>query len=244
MQSHLGYIPVATGPLAKECRILTVDNRGHGDSDKPDDVNAYNNGDLLADDVAGAVSLTNGKPPVLVGWSIGGVIVGDYLAKYGDGAIAGLVYLGAGFVLGEGMHRFLHEDFARVVGDASSPHLPTSISGAVAVDRYCTYAPLTPEDFTVMVAASMAVPVEARIGLLAREYVDHILNTHPSVSVPARFLHGLEEQVVLPVSGEEGAAAMPNSKYVPLEKIGHSPSLECPDEVALAIREVMAESQS
>jgi len=36
---------------------------------------------------------SHARKPVVVGWSLGGVAISNYLAKYGDRAIAGAVYV-------------------------------------------------------------------------------------------------------------------------------------------------------
>jgi plasmid stability protein len=46
-----------------------------------------------ADDLATVIELSHARNPVLVGWSLGGAVISNYLAAYGDGRIGGAVYV-------------------------------------------------------------------------------------------------------------------------------------------------------
>ena len=85
--------------LAENFRLVAMDDRGHGLSDKPKD--AYGNSDLWADDVQGIISELSLDQPVLCGWSYGELIIADYLAKYGTEHIAGVNLVGAISKLGD-----------------------------------------------------------------------------------------------------------------------------------------------
>ncbi|MEM7056055.1 MAG: alpha/beta hydrolase [Pseudomonadota bacterium] len=235
VSSHLGYLPiVAQGPLAENFRLITFDNRGHGNSEKPTDMAAYQDGGILADDLAAVIGLAGDQKPIVVAWSIGGVILGDYLAKYGDDAIAGAVYLGAGHTLGEAANPYIGGGFAQYAAAMMSPDIAVSVPATIAVSMANTAKPLPPDLFTFGVATAMVVPPQARAGLVSRS-VNHISDTLPSVNVPIRFLHGTADQIVQPVSSVDAAAAAPNGEYVAIEGIGHAPSFEAPAEVISAI---------
>src|SRR5438876_4382920 len=74
-------------------RIIMYDLRGHGLSSKPTDADAYRDGRRWADDLATIIESSHAGNPVLVGWSLGGAVISNYLAAYGDGRIAGAVYV-------------------------------------------------------------------------------------------------------------------------------------------------------
>lgn len=69
---------------------MTFDMRGHGDSDKPDNAAAYASGERWADDLRAVMETAGLRRPTLVGWSLGGFVVGLYLAKYGRERTAGI----------------------------------------------------------------------------------------------------------------------------------------------------------
>ncbi|CAB3773966.1 alpha/beta hydrolase [Burkholderia sp. MSh2] len=74
-------------------RIITFDLRGHGLSDKPSGGAPYHDGRRWADDLEAVIDGSHAKKPVVVGWSLGGVVISNYLATYGDRNIAGAVYV-------------------------------------------------------------------------------------------------------------------------------------------------------
>jgi len=69
-----------TADLARDHRVLRVDLRGHGESPAGDDYGVA----TLADDVAAVVAEVDpdGPPPLLVGHSLGGMVVTAYAAAH------------------------------------------------------------------------------------------------------------------------------------------------------------------
>jgi pimeloyl-ACP methyl ester carboxylesterase len=69
-----------TADLARDHRVLRVDLRGHGESPAGDDYGVA----TLADDVAAVVAevAPDGPPPLLVGHSLGGMVVTAYAAAH------------------------------------------------------------------------------------------------------------------------------------------------------------------
>jgi pimeloyl-ACP methyl ester carboxylesterase len=73
---------------------IAYDLRGHGASDKPLDADRYTTSSFWADDLAAVIQTHNLERPVLVGWSYGGYVIADYVRKFGDAALGGLVFVG------------------------------------------------------------------------------------------------------------------------------------------------------
>ncbi len=69
-------------------------------SEAPDKVESYTSGELWAGDVAAVIAQRGLERPVIVAWSYGGYVVSDYLSAHGDGAIAGVNYVGWSVVVG------------------------------------------------------------------------------------------------------------------------------------------------
>jgi non-heme chloroperoxidase len=74
-------------------RLITYDMRGHGLSGKPEDVEAYRDGRRYAEDLSAVLNQTGARRPVLVGWSLGSVIISNYLAEFGDAGLGGIMYV-------------------------------------------------------------------------------------------------------------------------------------------------------
>jgi pimeloyl-ACP methyl ester carboxylesterase len=92
--SHLNWEGQLNSPELSRYRLITFDLRGHGLSGKPQDVQAYRDGRRWAGDLHAVLEATKAENPVLVGWSLGGAVITNYVAAYGDEEIGGLVYVG------------------------------------------------------------------------------------------------------------------------------------------------------
>lgn len=91
--SHLNWDAQLKSPRLQRHRLITYDMRGHGLSGKPTNAEAYSDGRRWADDLATVIESSHARNPVLVGWSLGGAVISNYLAVYGDNRIAGAVYV-------------------------------------------------------------------------------------------------------------------------------------------------------
>jgi non-heme chloroperoxidase len=94
-QSHLSWKKQYESSLAKEFRILTYDLRGHGDSGKPSEPDMYSEGKRWGGDLKAVISAAAFKKPTLVAWSLGGVVVLNYLHTYGGKDLSGVVFVDA-----------------------------------------------------------------------------------------------------------------------------------------------------
>ncbi|WP_280171683.1 alpha/beta fold hydrolase [Agrobacterium pusense] len=91
--SRINWDSQTADPDLQKFRLITFDLRGHGLSAKPDDADAYKDGDRWADDLDAVLRGSGATNPVLVGWSLGGVVLSNYLANHGDAGIGGLLYV-------------------------------------------------------------------------------------------------------------------------------------------------------
>jgi non-heme chloroperoxidase len=96
MQAALSWDRQTRDPdLAREFRMVAYDIRGHGMSAKPEGDGFCKPGKAWADEVKAVIDALGLRRPVLVGWSYGGRIMGDYLAEHGGGAISAMDWVGA-----------------------------------------------------------------------------------------------------------------------------------------------------
>ncbi|MCE4573901.1 alpha/beta fold hydrolase [Caballeronia sp. CLC5] len=123
--SRLNWDAQVQSPDLREYRIITYDLRGHGLSDKPSGPAPYHDGNRWGDDLAAVIQGSHARKPVVVGWSLGGVVISNYLAKYGDRAIAGAVYVDGVVELAPGQI----VDHPEVYRDMNSPDLKTHLDG-------------------------------------------------------------------------------------------------------------------
>ncbi len=66
-------------PLAEHFKVIRFDNRGAGESDRPDMPYTM---EIFADDIAGLMDYLNIKKSHISGWSLGGMIVQQFAIKY------------------------------------------------------------------------------------------------------------------------------------------------------------------
>lgn len=91
-QSRLCWRNQFESDLTNDFRLVAMDNRGHGESDKPRD--AYAESELWAEDVRSVLTELELDDVILVGWSYGGLVVLDYIEAFGTDRVTGLNLVG------------------------------------------------------------------------------------------------------------------------------------------------------
>ena len=225
-QSQLCWSRQIAGPLASEFRLVTFDLRGHGMSEQPLDAAAYTDARLWADDLNAVIETLGLERPVLVAWSYGGYVVTDYLAAYGEAAIAGVDLVGAAVVRTPGFEH-IGPGLLENAGDACGPDLATSIAAMLRFLRACTVRPLSDHDWSTALAWNMVVPAAVRGALFARELdADDVLSR---LTIPVLVTHGLADAIVLPSMAEHVMDACGTARASWYEDVGHLPFLEDSD---------------
>jgi pimeloyl-ACP methyl ester carboxylesterase len=80
-------LPGTTSLLAKDHQVITMDVRGHGKSDKPKKEDAY--GPELVEDVVRLLDHLKIEKAHIVGYSMGGIIAGNFIVKHPDRVLSG-----------------------------------------------------------------------------------------------------------------------------------------------------------
>jgi pimeloyl-ACP methyl ester carboxylesterase len=224
-QCRLAWGRQLDSDLGRDLRLVAMDLRGHGLSDKPRD--AYGDPALWAADVQAVVEALELERPILCGWSYGGAVIGDYLERHGEPAVGGVVLVGAVSRLGEPVLPFLGEAFVATLPGLFSTDAETS---AAALERFVdltTRAELPANDRYLALGYNSVVPPHVRQALLSRTLGhDDLLER---LTVPVLLAHGLDDQIVLPSMSEHHARLIPHAKLCWYEQVGHSPFLEVPD---------------
>src|SRR5258705_3177030 len=110
--------------LADDYRLVAMDMRGHGLSDKPRD--GYTDSRLWADDVNAAIQALRLDHPILCGWSYGPLVILDYIRHYGEDSISGVNFVCAATKLGS--------DQAMSALTPAFPSLVTGFFGTAVVE--------------------------------------------------------------------------------------------------------------
>jgi pimeloyl-ACP methyl ester carboxylesterase len=226
LQSHLSFAKQVRGPLAHEFRIITFDLRGHGASDKPAGAEAYLDGRIWADDVRAVMAAAGLRRPVLSGWSLGGLVIANYLKAHGDDALAGLHFVDA---LVKRAPEFAGLPRNRPFLPASaSVDLATRVDGLRGFLRSCFEVQPDAEEFERMLAVQAEVP---------QPVLAHILRGIPldaedalrAVKVPTLVTHGaLDGQISVRIAGFTRSLVQ-HAEVSIHDGIGHAPFFEAPE---------------
>jgi non-heme chloroperoxidase len=229
--SHLGWAPILGGSLADRFHLVTMDTRGHGESDRPTTMEAYADGASYADDIAAVLSASALTRPTLVGWSVGGIAALDYLAAYGASAVSSLYLVAAGNTLGTA-RAATHFGAAAAahVSSAFSPDLRTQLLGVLRLQQAVVLRDLPIEEFGEFVLQAAASSSIARAGTLAR-VVDHEA-TLRSLTLPIGMAHGTHDAILTMQSSRDAQRFAPHATLSVYEGAGHGPHLEDPDRFA------------
>ncbi|WP_413736366.1 alpha/beta fold hydrolase [Sodalis sp. RH21] len=170
--SHLNWDAQISSPQLQKYRLITYDMRGHGLSGKPADAAAYTDGQRWADDLASVITSSHARKPALVGWSLGGVVISNYLAKFGDSHISSAVYVDGVIEL----KPELITPHPEVYRDLNSPDLRTHLDAVSDFLGLCFYTKPDVTTFERLLAnaslaswdmqrAVMSISVDAARGL-------------------------------------------------------------------------------
>lgn len=235
-QCRLAWDRQLDSDLGRDLRLVAMDLRGHGLSDKPRD--AYGDPALWAADLRAVIEALGLERPILCGWSYGGVIVADYRERHGEADVGGVVLVGAGSRLGEPALPFLGPEFVAALPGLFSTDAETSTAALERFLDLTTRAQLPAKDRCLALGYNGVVPPHIRQALLSRTLShDDLLER---LSVPVLLAHGLDDQIVLPSMSEHHARLIPHAKSCWYEHVGHSPFLEIPDRFNADLREFAA----
>jgi len=206
--------------LASRYKMVALDLRGHGESDKPLGPDSYAADKLWGDDVAAVIASAGLKRPVFVIWSYAGRVIADYIRTHGAGAIGGVNFVAARTrvapaMLGPGQ---------RNLRPMTSEELPQNIAATRSFLRACFELQPAQPDFETMLAFNMVVPARVRVLILGRE-TDTIDATR-SLTCPALVTHGMKDQLFLPELAEFTASCVKGARLSLYEGIGHAPFWE------------------
>jgi non-heme chloroperoxidase len=242
-QHHLAFRRQFESALADEFRLIAFDLRGHGMSEAPPEVEAYTSGALWAADVAAVIAQRKLVRPVIVGWSYGGYVVSDYLSQHGDGAVAGINYVGWSVVVGEPEPHFVGRGFHDIHEGAVSEDMPQAIAAMCRFVHNCLGKAIPAEDLEMTIAFNCMTPRFTRFALTQRSTVDYA-PVLAKLKVPVLITHGLAETVALPTAAEYALKSCPTATGSFYEGVGHAPFLEEPErfnrELAAFARAVQA----
>jgi non-heme chloroperoxidase len=218
-QCWLQWTRQLNSSLADNHRLVAMDLRGHGLSEKPRD--GYNDSRLWADDINAVIQTLKLDHPVLSGWSYGPLLFLDYIRHYGDDSIGGLQLIGAVTELGsEKAMAVLSPEFLGVVPHFLSTDFETCVRGLEGLLRLCFAQQPSPPELYQMLGYNVSVPPYVRQGLFSRSFNnDDVMS---KIRKPVLITHGAKDAIVKLAAVDQHKAAMPHARVDILPNTGHA----------------------
>lgn len=227
-QHHLCWSKQIGSPLASEFRLVAMDLRGHGQSETPLDSESYTSGPMWADDISGVIDALELRSPALVGWSYGGLVVGDYLRSHGDGAISAVNLVSAAVGIGpRWFGPLIGADFVEYAPPASSEDQAVALGAMQALLHRMLVRQVAASDVELAMGWSMLTPAAVRGHLISRD--EDFLPEFKALSKPLLVTYGAADTIVLPAMAMLVQERCPKAKLSEYPETGHAPFLEHPE---------------
>lgn len=213
--------------LAVEHRLIAMDLRGHGKSDKPRD--GYDSSQMWADDIASVIRNLELERPVLSGWSYGPLVILDYIRHYGEDALAGIQFVSAITKLGsEAALSVITPEFLALTPGFFSSDVEEGSRSLDSLLRMCFVHEPAATDLYLMLGYNLSVPPFVRQALFSRAFDnDDLLRT---LRTPVLITHGADDTIVRLTAVEQHSSLIPNAEIDIIPGAGHAPFWEAAPE--------------
>lgn len=207
-------------PLLPGYHTYAIDQRGHGDSDRP--TSGYTT-DSLAADVAAFLDIAGVKQAVIVGHSMGS-LVARRVAELFPERVSHLILIGAVLAANDAVR-----ELQAAVRDLDGP-VPTEF--VRDFQRSTIHAPV-PEPFLARVIdESLKLPARVWRSALGGVFSTDDLADLGQIAAPTLVLWGERDAYFLRDEQEQLARAIPGARLTIYPETGHAPHWEHPERVA------------
>ena len=219
-QSWLAWDRQMRSDLARRHRLVAMDLRGHGSSERPRE--GYDDSRLWAADVDAVIRELELDRPILCGWSYGPLVILDYIRHYGEERLGGIHFVGAVTALGsEAAAGALTPEFLAVLPGLFSSDVGESVRGLESLLRLCFAKEPETSDVYTMLGFNVSVPPFVRQAMLTR-VVDNG-DLLPTIAKPALITHGALDAVVKQEVMAQHRAGLPHAHTHIMSDAGHAP---------------------
>jgi non-heme chloroperoxidase len=221
-QCSLAWSRQLDSELARDYRLVAMDLRGHGLSQKPRDV--YGDSRLWADDIHAVIDALNLERPVLSGWSYGSLVFLDYIRHYGEDRIGGIHFVGGVTKLGsDAAMSLIKPAFLNFVPGLFATDVEESVRTFESFLPTCFNQALSASDLYLMLGYNVSVPPHVRQAMLSRVIDNDDLL--PRIRKPALITQGPNDPFLRPENADQLKAVIAHAQiHVP--NTGHTPFWE------------------
>lgn len=221
--------------LDDEYRVVTLDLRGHGDSDHPQQGLTLGR---LATDVQELVDYLNLTPVSLVGWSMGAHVIFEYVSQFGCAGLdrVALIDMSPKLLTDDEWELGLYGEFSH------ADNLETLAMFAPGWDRVAgdifrqLLDTLSEDQLEWVIRESAKTPTDTAVNLWIAMVTNDYRDTLPEIDVPTLVTYGEESNLYLPETAEYMAAQIPDTELVGFADVGHGVPLGTPDRLTDELR--------
>jgi non-heme chloroperoxidase len=222
--------------LSKHFKVITYDQRGHGESGKPEKNLNLN---WLARDLKTIMQKLNLKKPVAVGHSMGAAVLFEYVKVYGDQDFSGLCFidmtpkfvcsddwkLGMGGALTYEGCLFLLSLLYTSAQESAESNL------TMGYHRGKRFEDVDKKEVETLRQMTLSTSLSAAAAFLVSMCINDYRDVLPKIKVPVLLAYAGDSQVQTPGVGEYMKENIKNSKLVIFEKSGHLLLYEEPEKL-------------
>ena len=219
-QCWLAWSRQLDSELTRDHRLIAMDLRGHGLSDKPRD--AYADARLWADDLNAIITELHLDYPVLCGWSYGPLVILDYLRHYGEDNIGGLHFVGGITKLGtEDAMSVITPEFLALAPGFFGTDTEESVRSLQSLLRMCFVQEPSVNELYLMLGYNVSVPPHVRQALFSRTFDNDDLL--PKIRKPVLITQGAKDTIVKPSIVDQHKASLAHAQIHAVANAGHAP---------------------
>lgn len=231
-QSYVAFENQLRSSLRNTLFLVAFDLRGHGNSGKPWNSDAYSDRAIWAADLNSVIRGLELREPLLVGWSYGTLVVLDYVRVHGTQGVGGIILTGAygGLTKPDTRQPTPPPDpkYARLRDDLASADLDRKWSAAHAMATYLTARSMPAPWIERAAAMSLLLPQTARAGMYLQPF-DNTDLVPVLRDLPMLFLIGGRDVSAREADGRKLIASLPRARLEMYPADGHSVFIESPE---------------